>query len=118
MTRKRRPAPPPPKGVMAGWTASRAGAVGMGAGLGAMLATILATVTFMPVFLYVLGAFLAVTFLCGLSILWITLWDMRTRGRGHRMRPIRAFDAAMGAALVLPAGYGLWLIAPLLGLKG
>ncbi len=115
MTRKRRPAPPP-KGVMAGWTVSRATVAGIGLGLAALLAAIL--LRSWPDLLYPYAALLLLTLFCGTSILWITLWDVRTRGRGGRMRPIRAFDAAMGAALVLPAGYGLWLIAPLLGLKG
>jgi uncharacterized membrane protein len=101
---------------MAGWTVSRATVAGIGAGLAALLAAILHRSW--PDLLYPYAVLLALTLFCGASILWITLWDMRTRGRGGRMRPIRAFDAAMGAALVLPAGYGLWLIAPLLGLKG
>ncbi|HYI49840.1 MAG TPA: hypothetical protein VEX35_15385 [Allosphingosinicella sp.] len=116
MTRKRRPAPPRPKGVMAGWTVSRATVTGIALGLAALLAGIL--LRSWPDLLYPYAALLLLTLFCGASILWITLWDMRTRGRGGRMRPIRAFDAAMGAALVLPAGYGLWLIAPYLGLRG
>lgn len=115
MTRKRRPAPPP-KGVMAGWTVLRATVAGIFLGLAALLAGIL--LRSWSGLLYPYAALLLLTVFCGASILWITLWDMRTRGRGGRMRPIRAFDAAMGAALVLPAGYGLWLIAPFLGLRG
>jgi hypothetical protein len=116
LTRRRRPNPPPPKGVLAGWTASRATVWGIALGLLALLAAIL--MRGWPDLLYPYAALLLLTLFCGGSILWLTLWDMRTRGRGGRMRPIRAFDAAMGAALFLPAGYGLWLIAPLLGLRG
>jgi hypothetical protein len=66
--------------------------------------------------IYPYAAALLLTLLCGGSILWITLQDMRTRGRGGRIRPIRAFDVAAGALLTLPALYGLWLIRPELGL--
>jgi hypothetical protein len=102
--------------VLAGWTASRATLWGIAVGLLALLAGILTRSW--PDALYPYALLLLLTLFCGASILWLTLWDMRTRGRGGRMRPIRAFDAAMGAALVLPAGYGLWLIAPLFGLHG
>jgi hypothetical protein len=102
--------------MLAGWTASRATVWGIALGLLALLAAILTRSW--PDLLYPYAALLLLTLFCGGSILWLTLWDMRTRGRGGRMRPIRAFDAVVGAALVLPAGYGLWLIAPLLGLGG
>jgi hypothetical protein len=102
--------------VLAAWTVLRATVTGISAGLLALLAGIL--MRSWPDLLYPYAALLVLTLFCGGSILWITMWDMRTRGRGGRMRPIRAFDAAMGAALVLPAGYGLWLIAPSLGLRG
>ena len=102
--------------MLAGWTVSRATVAGISAGLLALLAGIL--MRSWPDLLYPYAALLLLTLFCGGSILWITMWDMRTRGRGGRMRPIRAFDAAMGAALILPAGYGLWLIAPVLGLRG
>ena len=60
-------------------------------------------------------ALLALTCLCGVSILWITLVDMRSRGRGGRMRPIRTFDIALGLALLLPAAYALRMVWPELG---
>ena len=116
MTRRRRPNPPRPQGVLAGWTASRAALWGIAIGLLALLAGML--LRSWPDLLYPYALLLVLTLLCGGSVLWLTLWDMRTRGRGGRMRPIRAFDAAIGAALVLPACYGLWLIAPALGLRG
>lgn len=102
--------------MLAGWTVSRATVAGIAAGLLALLTAILLRTS--TILLYPYALLLLLTLFCGGSILWITLWDVRTRGRGGRMRPIRTFDAAMGAALVLPAGYGLWLIAPLLGLRG
>jgi hypothetical protein len=114
LTRRRRPPPPPPHGVLAGWTVPRATVCGIMAGIAALLAA-----SFLgnwPAFLYPYAALLLLTIFCGLSVLWITVWDVRTRGRGGRMRPIRVFDVAVGAALVLPAAYGLLLIRPALGL--
>jgi hypothetical protein len=93
----------------------RATVWGIAFGLAALLvATLLGR---WPGLLYTHAALLALTLACGISVLWITMWDVRTRGRGGRMRPIRVFDVAIGAALILPAGYGLWLIAPALGLR-
>jgi len=100
--------------VLTRWTVSRATVWGLAFGLLALLVS--ALLGNRPFLLYPYAALLALTVFCGASVLWITLWDMRTRGRGGRMRPIRAFDAAVGALLILPAGYGLWLIAPALGL--
>jgi hypothetical protein len=65
--------------------------------------------------LYIYAALLAFTGLCGLSVLWITIVDIRTRGRGGRMRPIRAFDVAAGALLLLPSAYALKVVWPSLG---
>ena len=62
--------------------------------------------------LYPYAALLVLTAFCGISILWITASDMRTRGTTGRMRPIRGFDLALGFVLLVPALYGLWLIAP------
>ena len=66
--------------------------------------------------LYPYTALLALTALCGASVLWITASDMRTRGTSGRMRPIRGFDAALGLALLLPSLYALSLVWPQLGL--
>jgi len=66
--------------------------------------------------LYPYAALLALTAFCGVSILWITASDMRSRGTSGRMRPIRGFDLALGFVLLVPALYGLWLIAPEIGL--
>lgn len=66
--------------------------------------------------LYAYAGLLAFTALCGLSVLWITIIDIRTRGRGGRLRPIRAFDVAAGAMLLLPSAYALKVVWPSLGL--
>ena len=66
--------------------------------------------------LYPYAALLALTAFCGVSILWITASDMRSRGTSGRMRPIRGFDLALGFVLLIPALYGLWVIAPEIGL--
>ncbi len=66
--------------------------------------------------LYPYAALLALTALCGASILWITVVDMRARGTSGRMRPIRGFDAAVGLALLLPSFYALSMIWRDLGL--
>jgi uncharacterized membrane protein len=95
------------------WTIQRATVAGIVLGLCALL---LAGAPWRWPLLYPYAALLVLTFLCGASILWITLQDVRTRGRGGRMRPIRAFDIAMGALIALPALYGLWLIRLELGL--
>lgn len=91
------------------WTIQRAAVTGIAAGLCALLLSALLGAWSGPL-LYLYAALLALTVACGLSVLTITMHDIRTRGRGGRMRPIRAFDIAMGLVLALPAGYGLWLI--------
>ena len=112
MTRRRRHAPPVPAGPLASWTIQRATVTGLLFGIAALL---LAGAPWnWPIWPY--AAALGLTLLCGLSTLWITYYDIRTRGRGGRMRPIRAFDVAAGALLTLPALYGLWLIRSDLGL--
>ncbi len=115
MTRRRRPLPPPPPGPLGGWTIQRATVAGIALGLAALLLSA-ALGSWPGPLLYAYAALLALTIACGLSILLITVQDIRTRGRGGRMRPIRAFDIAMGLVLVLPAAYGLRLIWPELGL--
>ena len=91
----------------------------MGAGLIGGLAAILIAGLF-PLsrdgLLYPYAALLAATALCGASILWITVIDMRARGTSGRMRPIRGFDAAVGLGLLLPSLYALSLVWADLGL--
>jgi hypothetical protein len=101
--------------VLAGWTVPRATVAGIALGIAALLLAAFAN-NWPDTLLYPYAALLVLTFACGASILWITLQDIRTRGRGGRMRPIRAFDVAMGALLVLPSAYGFWLVRPALGL--
>ncbi len=101
--------------MLKAWTIQRATVAGVIAGLGALLVS--AALGGLPeALLYVYAALLAFTAFCGASILWITARDIKTRGRGGRMRPIRTFDVAAGATLLLLALYGLWLVWPDLGL--
>lgn len=97
--------------MLGGWTIQRATVTGILLGLTALLmSSALDSLPDRTPYLYAL--LLTLTVLCGASILWITLQDIRTRGRGGRMRPIRAFDVAAGALLVLPALYALRLVWP------
>jgi hypothetical protein len=114
LTRSRRP-PPPKEGALAFWTIQRATVIGIAAGLAALLLSGLEATWEQPL-LGVYAGLLAFTALCGASVLWITLMDIRNRGRGGRMRPIRTFDLLAGLALLLPSAYALWLVWPELGL--
>ena len=49
------------------------------------------------------AASLAVAAFCGLSILSITILDMIVHKRGESLRPVRAFDIAIGTALAVPS---------------
>ena len=111
MNRKRRP--PPPKSMLSGWTVQRAEVTGIGIGLVALLVSAFAESRTM---LLAYAGLLVLTILCGASILLISAVDGHKRQRGDLVRPIRMFDLAMGAALVLPPAYGLWRVWPLLGL--
>ena len=113
MSRRRRPPPPQAKGPLAGWTVQRAEVTGLGFGLAALL---LAQFAEGRAALLVYAGLLVLTIACGASILLISLIDAHARQRGELVRPIRMFDLAMGALLVLPAGYGLYRIWHLLGL--
>jgi hypothetical protein len=96
------------------WTTQRAAGVGIVAGLAAMLLAVVIQ-TWPEGLFYPYAVLLLLTAICGVSILWITVMDMRIRGTSGRMRPIRGFDLALGFVLLIPALYGLWLIAPELG---
>ncbi|MDB5700637.1 MAG: hypothetical protein JWL66_836 [Sphingomonadales bacterium] len=50
-----------------------------------------------------LGLALAVTAFCGLSILVMTLIDVRNHRRGQRVRAVRTFDVAFGLLLAIPS---------------
>lgn len=113
MTHSRRP--PPPQGPLAAWTAQRLIVAGVASGLMALfVSTLIGSLPEWTLYLY--GGLLGLTILCGVSILWLTIKDIRTRGRGGRMRPIRAFDIAAGLLLILPAGYALRAVWGELGL--
>ncbi|HWT11628.1 MAG TPA: hypothetical protein VN231_02650 [Allosphingosinicella sp.] len=105
----------PPARILGGWTLQRASGVGASAGLAAILIAGLFN-TSPSGLLYPYAGLLALTALCGASILWITATDMRTRGTSGRMRPIRGFDAALGLVLLVPSVYALVRIWPELGL--
>ena len=113
MSRKRRRPPPPPQGPLAAWTVQRAALTGFAFGLAALLLAAFAEGRTMR---WVYAALLLLTMACGASILLINLIDAHARQRGDRVRPIRMFDLATGALLVLPAGWALYRIWPLLGL--
>jgi len=110
VSHRRRHAPPPPKqGMLAFWTIQRATVIGIVAGLSALIVS--ALISGRPGgLLDAYAALLAFTAFCGASVLWITLIDIRSRGRGGRMRPIRAFDVAAGLLLILPSLYALNLV--------
>lgn len=103
-----------PNLALSAWTAQRLTVAGIATGLCALL--ISAMLGSLPEgSLYLYAGLLGLTILCGVSILLITVRDIRTRGRGARMRPIRAFDMAAGLLLILPAGYALRAIWAELG---
>ena len=81
------------------WTLSRASGIGASAGVAALL--------LWPfwgdsegVLNWPFAACAAVAGLCGGSILLITAFDIVTRRRGRRMRPVRGFDIVLGVGLV------------------
>lgn len=112
MNRKRRAAPPP-KNLLSSWTVLRATVVGISLGL---IAFLLANFAESRAMILAYAGLLVLTIACGVSILLILLRDAHARQRGDRVRPIRIFDLTMGLLLVLPAGYGLYRIWPILGL--
>ena len=113
LTHKRRP--PPPQGLRQRWTIQRATGAGIILGLAALLVSV-AFGSWAEALLYLYVGLLALTFLCGASILWITFADMRARQRGIQVRPIRTFDVVAGLIIAAPSAYALWRVWPLLGL--
>jgi hypothetical protein len=116
MSRRRGKSRPPPRrpsgpAALRGWTIQRATGIGVVCGFIAILIAGLFSTT-RGGLLYPYAALLAVTALCGFSILWITVFDMKSRGTSGRMRPIRGFDVAVGLALLVPSVYALSLIWP------
>ena len=114
MTLRRRP-PPPPQRLRDRWTIQRATGAGIILGLAALLVSA-AFGGWAEALLYPYAALLALAFLCGASILWITFMDMRARQRGIQVRPIRMFDVVAGLVITAPSAYALWRIWPALGL--
>ena len=114
MTHRRRPTPPP-KRLRDRWTIQRATGAGIMLGLTALLVSV-AFGSWANALLYPYAALLALTLLCGASILWITFMDMRARERGIQVRPIRMFDVAAGIVITAPSAYALWRVWPILGL--
>ena len=99
MSRRRQPERP----VSPGWTVKRATGLGAVADFAAVVLRLFypASPALVRLPLLVLCALAA---FCGLSILWITAVDRLRHGRrGARLRPLRAFDMAMSALLLLPA---------------
>ena len=76
--------------MLAWWTIGRATGVGLTAGLVCLV-------------LWPFAAALALAGLSGASILLITAGDMLLRKRGESLRPVRAFDIAVGTALAVPS---------------
>jgi hypothetical protein len=98
--------------MLSAWTISRATGVGITAGAAALI--------LWPIYAAyqerVLWAFigtLAVAAFCGVSILAITAADMLLRRRGERLRPVRAFDLAIGLALTVPSLIQLRALLPM-----
>jgi len=84
---------------MRGWSFARASGIGICAGLAALLLWPFFR-RFGGVLTWPFALLAAVTGLCGLSILLMTLIDMLVRRRGARIRPLRGFDLAVGIAMV------------------
>jgi hypothetical protein len=95
--------PQPERPVSPGWTVKRATGLGAVAALAAAVLRLFYPASPELVRLPLLASCALAAF-CGLSILWITAVDRLRHGRrGVRLRPLRAFDIAMAALLLLPA---------------
>jgi hypothetical protein len=88
--------------MLSWWTIGRATGIGVTAGL---LALILwpTYAAFQELALWPFVAALAVAAFCGVSILLISIADAVLRRRSPTVRPIRAFDMALGALLAGPS---------------
>ena len=84
------------------WTIGRATGVGISAGLAALVLWPLYA-AYQERVLWPFAAALALAAVSGLSILLITAADMLLRRRGESVRPVRAFDLAVGALLSVPS---------------
>ena len=89
-------------GWISGWTARSATGPGLIAGLAAFfLWPFFASFPGLAFYPFVFS--LALASFCGLSILVLTVVDLRNRRRGRQVRPIRAFDVIFGLVLALPS---------------
>ena len=84
------------------WTIRRATGIGVIAGLAALILWPIYA-AYQEAIFWIFVAALAVAAFCGLSILLITSADMILRRRGDRLRPVRAFDIALGVLLAGPS---------------
>ncbi len=88
--------------MLAWWTIGRATGIGISAGLICLVLWPIYAAYQERVF-WPFAMTLAIAAVCGVSILAITAADMLIRRRGQRVRPIRAFDIAVGLLLAGPA---------------
>jgi hypothetical protein len=83
------------------WTIARATGIGVSAGLMALMLWPLYA-AWQERVLWAFIAALGVAAFCGVSILLITAADALFNRRARSMRPIRAFDLAVGLLLAVP----------------
>ena len=89
-------------GVFSGWNARRAAGPGLIAGcIAFFLWPIYASFPEIAIVPFMIA--LVLTSFCGISILTLTVVDLRNNQRGRRVRPIRAFDVIFGLALATPS---------------
>ena len=113
LTHRGRHPPPPPRGWRDRWTIQRATGAGILCGLAALLLSS-AFGSWAEAVLYPYAALVALAFLCGASILWISFMAMRARERGRQVRPIRMFDVVAGIVITAPSAYAQWRVWPML----
>lgn len=93
--------------LISAWTIKRATGSGTVAAGAALLLLAIYSVfegaSFEKMAVVPLGLALAVTAFCGLSILVMTLIDVRNHRRGQRVRAVRTFDVAFGLLLAVPS---------------
>ncbi|CAN5322920.1 hypothetical protein BH09PSE3_BH09PSE3_25120 [soil metagenome] len=97
--------------LISAWTIKRATGSGIVAAGAALLLlaiyTIVEGASFEKLAFVPLGVALAATAFCGLSILVMTLIDVRNHRRGQRVRAVRTFDVAFGLLLAVPSIFEL-----------
>jgi hypothetical protein len=93
--------------MISSWTIRRAtgaGAVAAGAALFLWaIYAMFAGASFEKILVFPLAMALMATAFCGLSVLFMTLVDVRNHRRGQRVRAVRTFDVAFGLLLVVPS---------------